>query len=214
MTAPRSATRRLTSLARIATGLVSLAVLAGLLIAWGMTRDHSVEVPKVVGSNLDSAISMLSEDGFKVGDIERVHQPVPNNQVVGQDPSGDADKDCTIFGWFCSNPKVDLTVSGGPGQVEVRAHGNVLTACAFLGSLAACLLVTFIDAHGLYSLRLTHPVPGLLGYAVHIGCAGHKHEQQCQTGQGQFSHGASPVIGFVVVGFSRHRPGQCRSIAG
>lgn len=99
--------------------LIGLAVLAGLLIAWGMTRDHSVEVPKVVGSNLDSAISMLSEDGFKVGDIERVHQPVPNNQVVGQDPSGDADKDCTIFGWFCSNPKVDLTVSGGPGQVEV-----------------------------------------------------------------------------------------------
>ncbi|HMT04384.1 MAG: PASTA domain-containing protein [Solirubrobacterales bacterium] len=99
--------------------LIGLAVLVGLLIAWGMTRDHSIEVPKVVGSNLDSAISTLSDEGFKVGDIERVHQPVPNNQVVGQDPSGDADKNCAFLGWFCSNPKVDLTVSGGPGQVEV-----------------------------------------------------------------------------------------------
>ena len=99
--------------------LIALAVLVGLLIAWGATRDNTVEVPDVTGTNLDAAVSKLSEEGFDVGEITRVNQPVPNNQVVKQDPSGESDKDCTILSFFCSNPKVDLTVSGGPGQAEV-----------------------------------------------------------------------------------------------
>ncbi|MDQ5895207.1 MAG: eukaryotic-like serine/threonine-protein kinase [Actinomycetota bacterium] len=99
--------------------LIALAVLLGLLIAWGATRDNTVEVPDVTGTNLDAAVSKLSDEGFDVGEITRVNQPVPNNQVVKQDPSGESDKDCTILSFFCSNPKVDLTVSGGPGQAEV-----------------------------------------------------------------------------------------------
>jgi serine/threonine-protein kinase len=94
-------------------------VLIGLLIAWGATRDNTIEVPDVTGTNLDAAVSKLSDEGFDVGEITRVNQPVPNNQVVKQDPSGESDKDCTILSFFCSNPKVDLTVSGGPGQAEV-----------------------------------------------------------------------------------------------
>jgi serine/threonine-protein kinase len=94
------------------------ALLIGLII-WGMLRDNTVEVPSVVGSDLDSAISRLSGDGFTVGDVDRVQRDVPINQVVNQDPVGEADRDCTIFGWFCSDPDVNLTVSGGPGQVEV-----------------------------------------------------------------------------------------------
>lgn len=94
------------------------AVLIGLIL-WGMLRDNTVEVPSVVGSDLDSAISKLSGDGFSVGDVDRVQRNVPINQVVNQDPVGEADRDCRIFGWFCSDPDVNLTVSGGPGQVEV-----------------------------------------------------------------------------------------------
>lgn len=89
------------------------------LIVWGMLRDNTVEVPRVVGSDLDSAVSVLGTDGFKVGDVERVQQNVPLNQVISQDPVGEADRDCTVFGWFCSDPDVNLTVSGGPGQVEI-----------------------------------------------------------------------------------------------
>jgi eukaryotic-like serine/threonine-protein kinase len=94
------------------------AVLIGLIL-WGMLRDNTVEVPSVVGSDLDSAISRLSGEGFTVGDVGRVQRDVPINQVVNQDPVGRADRDCTVFGWFCSDPDVNLTVSGGPGQVEV-----------------------------------------------------------------------------------------------
>ncbi len=89
------------------------------LILWGMLRDNTVEVPRVVGSDLDSAITTLGNDGFTVGDVERVQRSVPLNQVISQDPVGEADRDCAVFGWFCSDPDVDLTVSGGPGQVEV-----------------------------------------------------------------------------------------------
>lgn len=100
--------------------LVALAVLIGLLIAWGATRDNTVEVPNVVGSNIDAAVSELNEEGFTVEDVRRQHNPsVPNNQVFQQDPSGETDKDCTILTFFCSNPKVTLRVSGGPGQAEV-----------------------------------------------------------------------------------------------
>lgn len=97
---------------------VVAAVLIGLIL-WGMLRENTVEVPSVVGSDLDSAISKLSDDGFTVGDVSRVQRDVPINQVVNQDPVGQADRDCTVFGWFCSDPDVNLTVSGGPGQVEV-----------------------------------------------------------------------------------------------
>jgi serine/threonine-protein kinase len=95
-----------------------VALLIGLII-WGMLRDNTVEVPNVVGSNLDGAISKLSADGFNVGDVNRVKRNVPINQVVNQDPVGEADRDCALFGWFCSDPDVNLTVSGGPVQVEV-----------------------------------------------------------------------------------------------
>ncbi len=98
-------------------GVVAAVLIA--LILWGMLRDNTVEVPRVVGSDLDSAITTLGTDGFTVGDVERVQRDVPTNQVISQDPVGKADRDCRVFGWFCSDPDVNLTVSGGPGQVEV-----------------------------------------------------------------------------------------------
>ena len=89
------------------------------LVLWGMLRDNTVDVPTVVGSDLDAAVSTLGTDGFAVGEVDRVQRDVPLNQVISQDPVGEADRDCTVFGWFCSDPDVNLTVSGGPGQVEI-----------------------------------------------------------------------------------------------
>lgn len=99
--------------------LVVLAVLVGLLIAWSVTRDNQVRVPDVTGTNLDSAVSRLDQSGFDVGEIKRENDSAPNNQVLRQNPSGEADKDCAFLGFFCSNPKIELTVSGGPGQAEI-----------------------------------------------------------------------------------------------
>ncbi|HMW46039.1 MAG TPA: PASTA domain-containing protein, partial [Solirubrobacterales bacterium] len=99
--------------------LVVLAVLIGLLIAWAATRSHTVEVPDVVGTSSDAAVSKLNQEGFKV-EVDREKNPsVPNNQVYRQDPSGETDQDCNFLGFSCSNPTVTLTVSGGPGQTEV-----------------------------------------------------------------------------------------------
>lgn len=99
--------------------LVVLAVLVGLLIAWAATRSNTVEVPNVVGETSDAAVTKLNDEGFKVN-VEREKNPsVPNNQVFQQNPSGEADQDCNILGFSCSNPTVTLTVSGGPGQAQV-----------------------------------------------------------------------------------------------
>jgi len=89
------------------------------LILWGLLRPNTVMVPDVTGRNLDAAITGLTREDFKVGTIRRVRQAGPSNRVLRQDPAGEADRDCAIFGWFCSNPAVDLVVNGGPGRVKI-----------------------------------------------------------------------------------------------
>jgi serine/threonine-protein kinase len=39
--------------------------------------------------------------------------------VLEQDPAGEASLDCALLSFFCSKPKVTLTVSAGPGSAEV-----------------------------------------------------------------------------------------------
>jgi beta-lactam-binding protein with PASTA domain len=89
------------------------------LIAWGLLRDNSVQVPNVVGLTQDRAINTLSSSGFQVDTVKRIRSDQPPTQVVTQTPRGESDRDCAIFGYFCSNPEVDLEVSGGPGKVEI-----------------------------------------------------------------------------------------------
>lgn len=98
-------------------GAIALALLA--LIAWGMLRDNTVQVPNIVGLTQDRAINTLSSSGFQVDTVKRIKSQAPPNQVVSQDPRGESSRDCAIFGYFCSNPEIDIEVSGGPGQVEI-----------------------------------------------------------------------------------------------
>jgi serine/threonine-protein kinase len=98
-------------------GAIALALLA--LVAWGMLRDNTVQVPNIVGLTQDRAINTLSSSGFQVDTVKRIKSQAPPNQVVSQDPRGESSRDCAIFGYFCSNPEIDIEVSGGPGQVEV-----------------------------------------------------------------------------------------------
>ncbi|HEU4905247.1 MAG TPA: PASTA domain-containing protein [Solirubrobacterales bacterium] len=96
------------------------AVLIGLLAGFALTRDTDTDVPGVTGNQLGVAISLLEQNGFKVGDIDRVQRQVAANTVLEQDPpSGGASLDCAIFSFFCSKPKVGLTVSAGPGSAKV-----------------------------------------------------------------------------------------------
>jgi beta-lactam-binding protein with PASTA domain len=104
--------------------LIALAVLAGILAGLALTRDTSTEVPEVTASQLNVAISLLEQDGFKVGDVSRVERDVAAGTVLEQDPAasppaGEAALDCVFLSFFCSKPPVALTVSAGPGSAEV-----------------------------------------------------------------------------------------------
>jgi eukaryotic-like serine/threonine-protein kinase len=110
--------------------LVGAAVLIGLLIGFILTRDTTTEVPDVTGNELNVAIALLQQNGFSVGDVKRVEREAPPNEVLEQDPAasppGDqASEDCAFVTFFCSKPKVTLTVSAGPGSAKVPSTAGL-----------------------------------------------------------------------------------------
>ncbi|HEX8689376.1 MAG TPA: PASTA domain-containing protein [Solirubrobacterales bacterium] len=100
--------------------LIALAVLAGIFAGLALTRDTTTDVPRVTGNQLNVAISLLEQDGFKVDGVKRVRREVAAGTVLEQDPSaGETSLDCAFVSFFCSKPQVVLTVSAGPGSAEV-----------------------------------------------------------------------------------------------
>jgi serine/threonine-protein kinase len=108
---------------------VAVAAVVGVLIGLALTRDTSTDVPKVTGNELNVAISLLQQEGFSA-EVKRVENAAPANEVLEQDPlaSPPADKaelNCSFLTFFCSKPKVVLTVSGGPGAGVVPGASNL-----------------------------------------------------------------------------------------
>jgi serine/threonine-protein kinase len=100
--------------------LAAIAVLIGALVGFSLTRDTNTDVPSVTGNPLNVAIAVLEQNGFKVGEITRVRRERAANTVLEQDPlAGKASLDCAFLSYFCSKPKVALTVSAGPGSAKV-----------------------------------------------------------------------------------------------
>jgi serine/threonine-protein kinase len=115
--------------------LVGAAVLIGLLLGFALTRDTTTDVPNVTGSPESTAISLLREDGFHIGEIRRVEREAPANTVLEQDPAAsppgdEASLDCALLTFFCSKPKVTLTVSAGPGSAKVPSTAGLSAAKA------------------------------------------------------------------------------------
>ncbi len=113
--------------------LVAAAVLIGLLVGLALTRDTTTEVPDVTGDELNVAIALLQQNGFSVGDVKRVEREAPANTVLEQDPAasppaGEASLDCSFLTFFCSKPKVMLTVSAGPGSAKVPSTAGLPVA--------------------------------------------------------------------------------------
>ena len=96
-----------------------LAIILGVLAGLSLTRDTTTEVTPVTGEQLDTALRLLEQDGFQVGERTRVQRDAPAGQVLEQDPSGEASLDCTMLSNFCDKPEVDLTISAGPGSAVV-----------------------------------------------------------------------------------------------
>jgi serine/threonine-protein kinase len=110
--------------------LIGAAVLIGVLAGFLLTRETTTDVPSVTGNQLNVAIALLQQDGFSVGEVIRVERDAPANTVLEQDPvaAPPADKaglDCAFLTVFCSKPKVDLTVSAGPGSAKVPATAGL-----------------------------------------------------------------------------------------
>jgi eukaryotic-like serine/threonine-protein kinase len=100
--------------------LAGLAILIGILIALALTRDTTAEVPKVTGRTLERAETRLEGEGFKIGETKEVESEAEPETVLEQDPiPGSVDEDCKLVSFFCSKPEVVLTVSTGPGAVQV-----------------------------------------------------------------------------------------------
>jgi serine/threonine-protein kinase len=115
--------------------LVAVAVLIGLLVGFALTRDTTTEVPAVTGNQLNVAIALLQQNGFSVGDVKRVEREAPANEVLEQDPAAappadQASEDCNFLTFFCSKPKVTLTVSAGPGSAKVPSTAGLTSTAA------------------------------------------------------------------------------------
>jgi beta-lactam-binding protein with PASTA domain/predicted Ser/Thr protein kinase len=110
--------------------LIVAAVLLGLLLGFALTRDTSTKVPDVTGNDLNVAIALLQQNGFSVGDVQRVEREAPANEVLEQDPAAsppanEASEDCGFLTFFCSKPSVTLTVSSGPGSGKVPSTAGL-----------------------------------------------------------------------------------------
>ncbi len=104
--------------------LLVAAIVIGILAGLALTRDTTTKVPDVTGIPLNVAVNLLQQDGFSVGEVNRVERQAPANEVLEQEPAASppqAEENCAFLTFFCSKPSVDLTVSAGPGQAKVPA---------------------------------------------------------------------------------------------
>jgi serine/threonine-protein kinase len=100
------------------------AILIGLLVGLLLTRDTTTDVPNVTGKQIEFAILQLERKGFSVGEETFVEKEAPQGTVLEQDPlpsppANQADESCSFLTLLCSKPKIDLTISGGPGSGTV-----------------------------------------------------------------------------------------------
>ncbi|HET7590448.1 MAG TPA: PASTA domain-containing protein [Solirubrobacterales bacterium] len=111
--------------------LLVAAIVIGLLVGLLATRDTTTDVPDVTGKQVEFAIAQLERKGFEVGEEQTVERRSPRGTVLEQDPlPGSAEEDCSFLTLFCSKPKVDLTVSAGPGRGEVPPVNGLDQAAA------------------------------------------------------------------------------------
>jgi beta-lactam-binding protein with PASTA domain len=115
---------------RLIWGLVAAAVLLGALVGLALSRDTTTGVPEVTGNQLNLAVALLEQNGFKVGEVHRVQREAPVDTVLEQNPlasppASQADLDCAFLSFFCSKPKVTLTVSAGPGSAKVPGSAGL-----------------------------------------------------------------------------------------
>ncbi|MGI8513090.1 MAG: Stk1 family PASTA domain-containing Ser/Thr kinase [Solirubrobacteraceae bacterium] len=103
-------------------GLLVFVLLAGGVLAYALTRPDKSPVPKVVGTQLAAAATVLENAGFQV-DVQRVTSATaPKDRVTRQNPQPGAE--------LAKGDTVTLTVSDGPGDATVPDVSNFKQADA------------------------------------------------------------------------------------
>ncbi len=95
----------------VAAVVVVLAIIGA--IVWGaFGQEGGKAVPDVMGLTLEQATQTLQQEGFEVGNIDRVNDPeAPEGTVIKQDPKADTQKP--------EGSKINLTLSQGAEMVTV-----------------------------------------------------------------------------------------------
>jgi serine/threonine-protein kinase len=91
--------------------LLVLLLAGGAVAAYLLTRPTKVLVPAVVNEDLNTARTLLQNDGFVVGSPIEVTSPQKAGNVIAQDPQGGTEAK--------EGSTVSLTVSSGPGSAAV-----------------------------------------------------------------------------------------------
>jgi beta-lactam-binding protein with PASTA domain len=92
--------------------LILVLLLGGAAVAtYFLTRPQKKIVPAVTGLSLNTARTILQNDGFSVGAPISVTSTKPSGIVIGENPPGGAKVD--------EGSGIALTVSSGPGNVSV-----------------------------------------------------------------------------------------------
>jgi serine/threonine-protein kinase len=142
--------------------LVAAAILVGALVGLALTRDNSATVPDVTGNQRETAEARLEAQGFSIGEKHFVSREGAAGTVLEQDPpAGDASLDCAFLGFFCSKPKIDLTISTGPGKAKVpgtagRTQGEAVRAVEDAGFKA---LVRTVNSESVEAGLVIHSDP-------------------------------------------------------
>jgi serine/threonine-protein kinase len=95
---------------------VALALIAGGLLAYFLTKGETKPVPNVVGTQLPAASTVLRNAGFGV-QVDRVTSDAPRDRVLREDPQPGTKVD--------AGSNVNLTVSDGPGDATVPDVTNL-----------------------------------------------------------------------------------------
>ena len=71
---------------RLLWAAAAIAALIVALLIWNFTRDTSTDVPNVTGDQLNTAIALLQQDGFDVGEVNRVQRQTARTRSSSRTP--------------------------------------------------------------------------------------------------------------------------------
>ena len=110
--------------------LVAAAVLIGLLVGFALTRDTTHRgaqrhrQPAQRGDRA-AAAERLQRRRNQAGRARSAGEHVLEQDPAASPPADEASLDCAFLSFFCSKPKVMLTVSAGPGSAKVPSTAGL-----------------------------------------------------------------------------------------